>query len=183
MKRILAILLAAILLAASGAALAEELSQTFTTAYYTLSLPQDWTIDTSDLQNEQDYEDFGVMYAPDDPSLTIEAGMSYYSDMKDVSLWNADEAQLQDYIEDVKAELSDYGGEYVSTLRAGNIPFVVFHASDGDGPYYYVDTMTNGYAICFYVYDYGADSGAISDPSEAEWALFERILATFAPIA
>ena len=182
MKRMFALLLI-LVLAAAGTAVAEDLTQTFATPYYALSIPAGWTIDTSDLKSDKDYEELGLIYSPDDPGLTVDASLSYYSDMKDVSLWKATDAQMQDYIDKLTKELEDYEGRYVSTLQVGRIPFVVFHASDEYGPYYYVDTMTNGYAVVFYVYDYNYGTKQYTDPTEAEWSLFERILSTFVPVA
>lgn len=184
MKRIISLLLTLLLLAAlTGAALAEDLSQTFTTPYFTLSIPGDWVIKSEGLDKEEDFEEFGTMISPQDPGLVIEAGMVHYSDLSDIALWSADEDAMQDYIDALLEDFEDANGEYVETLRSGSIPFVVLRASDGDGAYRYVDTMTNGYAIVFYVYHASSDDDTISEPTEAEWALFERILATFRPVA
>lgn len=181
MKRTITLLLVALmLLTPLWAALAEG-GKTFTTEYYTLTLPQDWEIDTSDLDKDEDFQELGTLLAPEVPGLVLEAGLVHYSELDDVSLWNMDEAGMQDYIDSVLEELGD-GAEYKTTLRVGNIPFVVCHVEDSDGPYEYIDTMTNGYAVVFYAYVADDDSDALMPMSDAEWAQVESIIATFKPV-
>jgi hypothetical protein len=181
MKRTICLLLAAVLLALPACAALAESGQTFTTEYYTLTLPADWTIDTSNLESEEDFQVLGSFYSPENPGLVIEAGLVHYADMSDVSLWNADEETMQNYIDAVMEDMKDENPEYVSTLKVGAIPFLVFKVSDEDGPFYYIDTMTNGYAVVFYAYSAGSDSDALLHMSQAEWAQVESILSTFKP--
>ena len=184
MKRAIPLLLIALLALLPCCAALAEAGQPFTTDYYTLTLPGDWVIDTSGQEdNSADFQLLGNLCSPDDPGLVIEAGLVHCPDMGGISLWSADEDAMQDYIDALLEDFEDANGEYVETLRSGSIPFVVLRASDGDGAYRYVDTMTNGYAIVFYVYHASSDDDRISEPTEAEWALFERILATFRPVA
>ena len=182
MKRAIPLLLAVLLLALPACAALAEAGQTFTTAYYTLTLPGDWEIDTSGQEeNDEDFQSLGNLYSPEDPGLVIEAGLVHYDDMNDISLRNADEETMQGYIDAVLEELKDEKPEYLQTLKVGAIPFLVFSASDKDGPYRYIDTMTNGYAVVFYAYVAGTDSDALLPMSEDAWARVESILTTFKP--
>jgi len=181
MKRAM-ILLAALALALLPccAALAEA-NQTFSTDYYTLTLPGDWVVVPPEANDDEDYKLLGDLCSPENPGLVIEAGLVHYPDMGDTSLWNADEAATQDYIDAVLDELKDDRAEYVSTLKVGAIPFLVFRAEPDDGPYYYIDTMTNGYAVVFYAYVASDDSDVLLPMSDADWAQVEAILTTFRP--
>jgi putative membrane protein len=82
---------------------------------------------------------------------------------------------------DVLDELKDDSPEYLSTFKVGQIPFLVFQGKDADGPYRYIDTMTNGYAVVFYAYVASDDSDVLLPMSDADWAQVEAILTTFRP--
>ena len=181
MRRVFTMLLAALLLAMPACAALAEAGQTFSTDYYTLTIPQDWGIDTSDLEKEEGYEELGNLYSPEIPGLVREAGLVYYSDLSDISLWNADDDTMQDYIDGVLEELAEDKPQYKTTLKVNNIPFVVVSAESADGPYYYIDTMTNGYAVVFYAYNAGTDGDALLPMSDDDWAQVEAILTTFKP--
>ena len=181
MKRAISLLLAMLALALPCCAALAEAGQTFSTDYYTLTLPGDWTIIPPEAGEDEDYKLLGDLCSPEDPGLVIEAGLIHYPDMEDTSLWNADEATTQGYIDAVLDELKDDRPEYVSTLKVGAIPFLVFRAEPDDGPYYYIDTMTNGYAVVFYAYVASDDSDVLLPMSDADWAQVEAILTTFRP--
>lgn len=181
MKRAISLLLAMLVLALPACGALAESTQTFATDYYTLTLPSDWTIDTSEANGDDEFRTLGYLYAPEVPGLVIEAGLIHYEDMSDVSLWNADEETMQGYIDAVLDELKDEKAEYLSTLKVGQIPFLIFSGEDANGPYRYIDTMTNGYAVAFYAYVAGDDSDALLPMSDADWARVESILNTFTP--
>ena len=183
MKRIIArIVLAAVLALGMTSALGEALTQTFATGYFTLDIPGDWEIDTSDLDKEDGYEELGDIYASGKGGMVIETGLVTYENLKDISLWNADEATMQSYIDSVLSDYADDHAEYVDTIRAGSIPFVAFKCQDEDGPYYYLDTMTNGYAIEFFAYVLDEDGETMMEPTAADWALLQRIVTSFKPV-
>lgn len=181
MKRAFTLLLTALLLALPACAAMAEAGQTFSTDYYSLTVPQDWQIDTSNLEKEENFQLLGDLLSPDDPGLVIEAGLAHYGEMSDVSLWNADETAMQEYIDVVLEELEDDRPEYAETLNIGGIPFIVIKAEGEDGPYAYIDTMTNGYAVIFYAYVAGTDDDALLPMSDADWEQVKAILATFKP--
>ena len=169
MKRIFTLMVAALLLALALCPALAEVGKIFTTDYFTLTLPKDWEIDTSDLEKDGDFQELGSLYAPEVPGLVMEAGLMHYADMEDISLWNADEKTMQDYIDATLEDLKDDNPKYETTLNVNGIPFIVISAEDKDGPFRYIDTMTNGYAVVFYAY------------VAADWAQVEAILATFKP--
>ena len=105
----------------------------------------------------------------------------HYADMEDISLWNADEKTMQDYIDATLEDLKDDNPKYETTLNVNGIPFIVISAEDKDGPFRYIDTMTNGYAVAFYAYVANDDDDKLLPMSDDDWAQVESILATFKP--
>ncbi len=181
MKRIFTLMVAALLLALALCPAMAEVGKIFTTDYFTLTLPKDWEIDTSDLEKDGDFQELGSLYAPEVPGLVMEAGLMHYADMEDISLWNADEKTMQDYIDATLEDLKDDNPKYETTLNVNGIPFIVISAEDKDGPFRYIDTMTNGYAVVFYAYVANDDDDKLLPMSDADWAQVEAILATFKP--
>ena len=182
MKRIFTALLAAALVLALACPALAEAAQTFTTPYYTLEIPRDWQIDTSDLETDDDFQELGVLLSPDVPGLVIEAGLLHYEELSELSLWNADDETIQNYIDFMLEALEDDSPKYEKKLEIGEIPFFVFSAQDEDGPYCYVDTITNGYAVAFYVYNADTDDDRLLPLTDDDWAQFEAILSTFKPV-
>jgi len=86
MKRAISLLLAMLVLALPACGALAESTQTFATDYYTLTLPSDWTIDSSEANGVDEFRTLGYLYAPEVPGLVIEAGLIHYEDMSDVSL-------------------------------------------------------------------------------------------------
>ena len=86
MKRAIPLLLIALLALLPCCAALAEAGQTFTTDYYTLTLPGDWVIDTSGQEdNSADFQLLGNLCSPDDPGLVIEAGLVHCPDMGGIS--------------------------------------------------------------------------------------------------
>jgi hypothetical protein len=181
MKRIFTLMVAALLLALALCPALAEVGKIFTTDYFTLTLPKDWEIDTSDLEKDGDFQELGTLYSPEVPGLVMEAGLMHYADMEDISLWNADEKTMQDYIDATLEDLKDDNPKYETTLNVNGIPFIVISAEDKDGPFRYIDTMTNGYAVAFYAYVANDDDDKLLPMSDDDWAQVESILATFKP--
>ncbi len=181
MKRLMSLLLvSALLLCVAQAALAD---QTFSTKYFTLGLPDEWIIDTEDLEeySDENVEVLGFLGEPDEIGLFVLVYLSYYEDLKDISLWNSDASEIQLYADAVLEDLEDDRPVYLGAVMAGSIPFVLFRAEDEDGEYLYADTMTNGYAIVFlaYVTDEDGNQYPLSDSNIED---FRNILATFQPV-
>ncbi len=172
MKRCLSLILALALALSVSLSFAE--STVFTTRYFTLPLPEGWSADYSDLTDIEDGEDLGYCYAPEMPGLLIESYMVYYEDLKNYALWNSDAEELQAYIEATVEDFEAENAEYVTTVMAGSVPFVVIRGEDEDGEFLYADTLTNGYAIEFW--------GYLSDNSERSWPLTDEAIEQFVTV-
>ena len=182
MKRILAAaLLFAVLTAAVCAVGADNV--VFENEYYTLTLPSDWRIDLSDAGVDEDgeYEDLGFLYSREDDGLAIEAGLEYYENMKDVSLWDMSAEELEAHVEELLKVYEFDDAAYLDTVYAGAIPFVIIHCEDEDGEYYYAETVTNGYVVNFYAYALDWESNYL--PLRAKHLdVFRSILKSFEPV-
>ena len=100
--------------------------ETFKTAYFTLTLPSGWVEDTSEAESKADedgIQSLGCFGEDKDFGLIVEAYLVCYDELKEVSLWNANEAELKDYVDAVMEDFSDDDPEYLGIVMAGNIPF------------------------------------------------------------
>lgn len=183
MKRIVSLVFALVLaLSAVCGAAADE--KTFNTAYFTLKLPNGWDYDNEDTEVYEGGDEYLGLFGEDkDIGIIVFTYKMYYEDFKDVSLWNADKAEMDEYIETLMYEFSDDNPEYLGTVMAGKIPFVLIKGTDEDGEYLYAETMTNGHAIIFdcYVFD---EDGENQFPFTQEYVdQIKSILATFLPVS
>ena len=182
MKKISALSVAMLLiLSLVLGALAENV--TFTTKYFTLDLPEGWIVETEDLESysEEGIELLGYFGSPEVIGLTAGAYLIYYEDLKDLSLWNASDADLETYKEAILEDFADENPEYVDTLTVGMVPFVLVKCTDSEGAYLYADTITNGYSIQFQVFL--ADEENIYSITDEGIEQFKTILETFKPAA
>ena len=184
MKRMISLFFALVfvLSAVYCAASAEE---TFTTPYFTMTLPNGWIIDTTEADkavDEDGMQDLGIVYEDKDVALVVEAGLILYDEWKDFSLWNASEAEVQDYVDTVMEDFADDDPTCLGIVKAGQIPFVLIHGTDEDGEYLYADTMTNGYAVILYAY-VEDERENLRPLTERYIELFKSILATFQPVS
>ncbi len=183
MKRSLSLAFALLLiLSAVCCAGAEEKS--FRTAYFTITLPSGWDFSTDEAEVYEDGDQYLGFFGEDiSVGLIVASYIVYYEDFKDVSLWNATKAEMQDYIDTVMYEFDEDDPEYLGNVTAGNIPFVLIKAVDEDGDYLHAETMTNGYAIVFRAYVIGED-GETQYPMNDEYIeQFKSILTTFQPVS
>ena len=184
MKRIVTLLLA-LLLGLSAICCAAAEGVTFTTPYFTITLPDDWDFDTTPLDDEEDEEGFeylGLFGSTEDVGILAMAYLVYYEDLTDISLWNADEDDMALYIEAILDDFEDDDPELLGTVTAGSIPFVLIRGTDEDGEYLYADTMTNGYAIEIEAFVLDED-GETQLPFTDEYIeQFKSILETFLPV-
>ena len=180
MKKITALVLAMLLTLClvSGA-----LADTFTTKYFTLELPEGWEIDTDDLEEESEegMEALGFFAGPEDVALMAGAYLVYYEELKDLSLWEASEEDLREYAEIIIDELQDDNAEYIGTVTAGKIPFVLIRCEDEENEYIYADTVTNGYSIQFEAFM--VDEENFHPLTDEAIEQFRTILTTFKPAA
>ncbi len=183
MKRSL-ILAVALMAALSAVCFAAAAEKSFRTEYFTLNLPDRWDSNMEDVgEIEDDAEYLGYFYEEKDIGLVVAAYIVYYENFKDTSLWNATKAEMQDYIDNLLYEYEDDDPEYLGTVKAGNIPFVLFSAADEDGDYLHAETMTNGHAIVFQAYAVGEDGETQYPMTEKYIEQFKSILTTFLPVS
>ena len=181
MKKITALFLAMLLtLSLAGGAFAA--GETFTTRYFTLELPEGWIIDTEDLEDESEegLEVLGYFGGPEETALEAAALLVYYDELKDFSSWSASEEEIEEYKEILMEEYEEDDPEFLGTLMAGSIPFILIRCTDEDGDYLYADTVTNGNSIQFEAYlTDGENFFPMTDETIEQ---FKTILATFKPV-
>lgn len=181
MKRLISLSLALLLVLSACCALAEV---EFTTKYFTIPLPDGWKADTdtSDVKQDEDSEFLGIFYEDKVKGLVVEAYLVYYEELKNVSLWNSDFADMPDYFNDVMKAFEDENPENLGIVKAGSIPFVLIKATDKDGEYLYAETVTNGYAIQFAAYVTDEKAQESFPLQDADIAQFKAILEAFKPV-
>ena len=180
MKKITALVLATLLtLSMIGGALAD----TFTTKYFTLELPEGWEIDMDDLEDESEegMEALGFFGGPEDVTLVAGAYLVYYEELKDFSSWNASEDEIEEYKEIILEEFEEDRPEYIGTVMAGSIPFILIRCEDEETEYLYADTVTNGNVIQFEAFM--VDEENFQPLTDEAIEQFKTILATFKPAA
>ena len=182
MKKITALFLA-ILLTLSLAGGAFAAGETFTTRYFTLELPEGWIANTEDLEDESEDgpKTLGYFSGPEEISLEAAAFLTYFDELQDFSSWSASEEEIEEYKELMMEVLEEDNPEFLGTLTAGSIPFILIRCTDEEGDYLYADTVTNGNAIQFEAYmTDGEDDYPLTDEAIEQ---FKTILATFKPAA
>lgn len=181
MKRTLSLLFAAMLILCAVSAACADVP--FATKYFTLTLPDNWeaVTDEPDSDSKDDIEELGYFYPADEETgLIIEALLTYYEELKDFSMWGAEESELQEYTEFVLDDFADSKPELLGVVKAGSIPFVLIRAEDEDGEFLYAETVTNGYAISFVAYV--ADENRVYPMTDSAVEQFKSVLATFLPV-
>ncbi|MBR5109519.1 MAG: hypothetical protein IK099_04930 [Clostridia bacterium] len=184
MKRMIGLLLA-LLLALSAANCAAAANNVFKTAYFTITLPDGWETDTTPLDEDEKVEDaeyLGIFGTSKGVGLAAIAYLVYYEDLKDISLWNSDEADLARYTKSVMEDFAEDRPEYLGTVMAGSIPFILIKGTDEDGEYLYADTMTNGYAIEIQAFVMDEDWEKQYPMTDKYIEQFKNVLSTFQPV-
>ena len=183
MKRLLSLVFA-LALALSAVCCAAVAEKTFKTAYFTITLPSGWDFDTEDAEVYEDGDEYLGLFGEDkETGIIVFTYKMYYEDYKDVSLWNADKAELDAYIEDLLYEFSDDDPEYLGTVMAGRIPFVLIKGTDEDGEYLYAETMTNGHVIMFDCFVLDGDGENQYPFTQKYMDKIKSILETFQPVS
>ena len=181
MKRFFTLLTAVSLLLAAVCGAAAD-GVTFSTAYFTLQLPDGWAVDTDDLEKEEGRECLGAFGDSAETGLVGVVYLVYYEDLKNVALWSSDESELQAYTESLLEEFADDKPESLGTVMAGRIPLVLIRGTDEDGEYLYADTLTNGYAIEFMAFSTDSEGEKLYPITEEQISQFRTILSTFQPV-
>ena len=177
MKRLVCAILALTLLL--PLALAQGADQTFATDEIELTVPADWTIDTEDLTEDEDFHYMCYLIEPGDPSLVVECALVYYEDFLDVYLDGSDEKTLNAYIGMLLDEKEADSPELVTVVDAGGISIPVLCAQDEEGPYLYADTMLSGQNYVFYAYSASAYEDGTLEMDDDDLETFISILSTF----
>ncbi len=181
MKRLFGLLAAFVLVFSACCAAAEGVK--FSTEYFSLQLPENWIIDTEDLESKEGEQSLGYFGGPADVDLVGGAFLVYYEDLKDFALWNASEDEVKDYADALLEEFGDCNPVLVGTVTAGKIPLILIRGSDEEGEFLYADTMTNGYAIQFEFYVSDEEGEQMYPLTDEHIELVKTILATFQPAA
>ena len=183
MKRILLLAAcAAILCALMAGASAEALTVAFETPYYTMMLPEGWEIYEPDTADDTDtFISLGNFSSPEDRFIWAECYLNYLEDWKDTSLWNATDEELEEYIDVTLKDFEADNPQYLGIVEAGRIPFVLFKGTDQYGEYLYVDTMTNGCAVLFYIYRSELGTDASFPLSDEDVETLTKIFESFKP--
>ena len=171
--------LAAFLMAA---ALGEGATQTFETKHFKMTVPADWVIDCSNLKHKDSNWELGYLYPPGDSTLCVYADLRYYDNWSDISLWKADEATMDEYKRVLLEDYESYSAEFVETIYVGRIPFIVIKLYDNGSAVYWIETMTNGYAVGFECYALGDTADSYRSVTQEEYEQIIDILSTFEPI-
>ena len=180
MKRLFLLLMTAVLFLSATCAFADGV--TFSTAYFSLELPDGWEIDTDDLEKTDDSEELGFFGGETGEGfLTGGACLVYYENLKDISLWNASEEELKDYEDALLEDFEKNNPRLIGTVMAGQIPLVIIRGDDDEGEFVYADTITNGYAIEFEFYVTGDDNEKLLPITDQHIEQIKTILATFRP--
>ena len=180
MKRMISLItVVALVLSAACAAAA---GVTFSTDYFTLQLPDEWEIDTEDLESEDGRQCLGYFGGPEDIDLVGVAYLVYYEELKDFALWNSDDEELQAYTDVLLEEYKDSNPELIGVVKADKIPLVMIRNNDDDGEFIYVDTITNGYSVQIIFELIDANGEKTYPVTEEKIGQIKDILATFLPV-
>ena len=182
MKRCIRLLAAILLLAFCVSSSVAE-SVTFSTPYFTLQLPEDWSISNDEPETNDNAQYLGAFADSADIGLVVVAYLVYYEDLKNVALWSSDTSDLEAYAEAVLEDFAEDSPEWLGVVTAGKIPFVLIKGTDQNGDYLYADTLTNGYAIELTAYIAGPDGDEIYPVTDGYIEQFKDILMTFQPVA
>ena len=179
MKRLFGAVLILVLVLSLSCALG-ELGQTFETKHYTLSIPDGWTVDKDDLNSKPGSWELGYAYAPEDDAMCIRATLDFYDSWDGISLWSADEDEMNEYRQAMMEDYAQYAPVLIDILYVGRIPFFVMRLTDDGEVFYWAETMTNGYVVGLECYALDK-KGDYRDVTDAERDLFIDILRTFEP--
>ena len=184
MKRTISFLLALLLALAAVTCAAAE-GNVFKTGYFTIGLPDGWEADTTPLDDEEEEEGFeylGVFFDTKKVGLLVSTYLLYYEEYKGFSLWKSNEADLKLYAETVMEDFAEDHPEYLGTVMAGTIPFVLIMGTDEDGEYLYANTVTNGYIIVFNAIITNERARRQYPVTDEYIEQFKNVLSTFQPV-
>ena len=173
MKRSFLFLVTAVLFLTAAFASADGV--TFSTAYFTLELPDNWETDMGDLKKEDNTEELGFFGGETAGGLLAGgAYLVYYENLNSAE-------ELKDYEDALLEDFEKNNPRLVDTVMAGQIPLVIIRGNDDEGEFVYADTITNGYAIEFEFYVTDDDGEKQLPITDQDIEQIKTILATFRP--
>lgn len=176
MKKLTALLLSLFLLLALGTAAAA----TYTAdGVYTLEYPDTLTLDDTTYAEDSAEDDLWLFVLQNDDYL-IDAYITATGMYEDVSLTNATQTEIQEYLDETAATFATQNSALVGTLTSqGGTLFYLYAMSDSVGPYYYAETIESGDSINFICYY--QDSARLLDARLLDD--FKAVLSTYVPDA
>ena len=181
MKRTVSMILALAMVLGLAAGAAAE---TFTTTYYTLELPDDWTGITEGMEDLglEDAKTVAAFAAPDEVGLAVYSVVTDAAGLDNAETWNTGEEEMKAYAEQAAADLEADSTEFLGVVKAGEVSFILISATDEEGAFLYAETLTGGNTLMFFAYVVSED-GAQYPLTEEYTEEFRSILETFRPAA
>ena len=175
MKKLVALTLAALLAFTLTAASAA----TYTAgAFYTLDYPDDLTLDDTSYTDETT-DSYIWLYMLYNEDYTIDAALEPVAGYEGKTLYEMTEDERDAYLDFALEDFADYNAEYVDDVTStSGFPFLVFTMDEGDGVYYFAETLINGTSVNLCCYYNDADTA----PDDALLLMFEQVLITIRPV-
>ena len=130
-------LLFALVFALAGVCSAAAEGLVFSTDYYSLTLPENWIIDTEDLTSSEEAQELGHFYDSGEVGLLVSAYLVRLEDTEGQPVWSAETGMAQEYVDLVLADFEDSHPEYLGTVLAGEVPFLLIKGGDNYGEFLY----------------------------------------------
>ena len=162
-------LLFALVFALAGICSAAAEGVVFTNDYFTLTLPENWIIDTENLTSSEETQELGHFYDSGEVGLLVSAYLVRLEDTEDQPVWSAETGIAQEYVDLVLADFEDSHPEYLGTFLAGEVPFLLIKGGDDYGEFLYAETVLNGMAFEFEAY--------VTDEDGAQYPVTEEYVA------
>ncbi len=174
MKKIVALTLAALLVFSIGFASAA----TYTAGkYYTMDYDAHAFLLDDTSYTEENTDDYKWLYMLYDDNMVIDAVLVPAYGYEGVNLYECDEDEREAYVAVTLESFSIYNAVYVDSLTSvSGYPFYIFSMDEGDGPYYYGETIIGGTSVTLTGY---YDDGAA--PDDALLEALEELLITIRP--
>ena len=163
-----------------GAA-AEGEGVVFTTKYFTLNLPENWKIETEDLeQNVENAELLGYLYGPAETDIAVNVSISTHNNQEAVAPY-AGEQGVEAYKELILKYFEKFSPEYLETVLVGDLPFILVKYTDEEGETILdVNAVVGGEEVEFMVYR--ADETETYSVTDEDIELFKTVLQSFRPV-
>jgi hypothetical protein len=174
MKKRIALTLLALLLCTAALASAGTYSAG---AYYTLDYDDGYTLDDTTYTGDTNAE-YIWLFMLFDAQITIDAALEPATGYEGVNLYEMNEAEREAYVADTMEVFADSNAAYVDDVTSvSGYPFYIFSMDDGDGAYYYAETLIEGTSVNLLAY-YRDDTATLD---AALLTALEEVLITIRP--